>query len=158
MRSTIARPTRLVDPPRQQRPHAILHGVVSSSPMAEAALDWDDVRFFLAVARLGSFSSAARALGVTQPTVGRRIAGLDERAERVEAELLAFERVASGRDAGVAGPVRITASEWLVDRVLAPITRSLLEAHPGLEVDLAGEPRHVSLVRREADIAVRPSR
>ncbi|MFY0537428.1 helix-turn-helix domain-containing protein [Nannocystis pusilla] len=40
-------------------------------------LDWDDLRFFLAVARAGSFSAAARGLGVTQPTVGRRIAALE---------------------------------------------------------------------------------
>lgn len=146
-------------------------------------LDWDDLRLFLAVARNGSFSAAARALRVSQPTVGRRIARFEQRlgaklfaatpsgqllsstgkrvlarAERMEAEALAAESEAAGRDAGVAGPVRVTASEWLVDRVLGPMAAPLLARHPRLLLDLVADPRHLSLVRRDADIAVRPSR
>lgn len=146
-------------------------------------LDWDDLRFFLAVARAGSFSAAARGLGVTQPTVGRRIAALERslgarlfvqapagqslsstgqlmltRAEQMETAALAAERVASGRDAGLRGRVVVTASEWLVGGVLGPMLGPLVAAHPGLEFDLVADVRHLSLVRREADIAVRPSR
>lgn len=146
-------------------------------------LDWDDLRFFLAVAREGTLSAAARSLRVTQPTVGRRIGAFEKRlgarlfavtptghvlsatgkrllvhAERMESDAIAVERVASGRDTGLRGPVRVTASEWMIDRVLAPVLGPFLARHPGLSVELLAEPRHLSLVRREADIALRPSR
>lgn len=148
-----------------------------------AVLDWDDLRIFLAVARAGSFSAAARELGVAQPTVGRRIAALERslaarlfvpaatgqalsssgrlmlaRAEQMEAAALAAERVAAGRDAGLRGRVVITASEWLVGSVLGPLLGPLVGEHPGLELELVADVRHLSLARREADIAVRPSR
>jgi DNA-binding transcriptional LysR family regulator len=146
-------------------------------------LDWDDLRFFLAVARAGSLSSAASALGVTQPTVGRRITAFEKRlgarlflhtptgrrvsatgerllehAERIELDVIAAERVASGRDAGVSGRVVIGSSEWVAARVLAPLLEPLIRRHPGLIVELSAEARHVSLRHREADIALRPSR
>lgn len=146
-------------------------------------LDWDDLRFFLAVAREGSLSSAAHTLGVTQPTVGRRIAALQRRlgaklfvpsptgqtlsasgrrllphAERMEIEGLAAERATSGRDAGLRGRVRITGSEWMIGAVLGPMLRPLVSDHPELELELLADVRHLNLVRREADIAVRPSR
>src|SRR5689334_4743274 len=101
-------------------------------------MDWDDLRFFLTVARLRTQTDAARALGVAQPTVGRRIAALERRlgarlfvkssdglvlssagaevlenAERMEQDALAVERRISGRDQGLQGTVRVTASEWL---------------------------------------------
>jgi DNA-binding transcriptional LysR family regulator len=146
-------------------------------------LDWDDVRYFLAVARGGSFSAAAAALGVAQPTVGRRLAAFEgglgaelfeatpsgqvltetglrllSTAERMELEALTVERVASGRDVGVRGRVRITSSEWLIERLLAPLVAPFSLQHPELEVELWADVRHLSLVRREADIALRPSR
>ena len=146
-------------------------------------LDWDDLRFFLAIARAGSLSGASPTLGVTQPTSGRRLtaferslgAKLFERtpaghvltpvglrrlghAERMEADAVAAERLASGADAGVRGQVRVTASEWMIDRVIAPLLGPLLLQHPGLRVELAADARHLSLVKREADLAVRPSR
>jgi DNA-binding transcriptional LysR family regulator len=146
-------------------------------------VDWDDLRVFLAVARAGSFSAAARVLGVAQPTVGRRIAGLERslgarlfvaaatgqslsrtgqmmlaRAEQMEAAALAAERVATGRDAGLRGRVVITASEWLVGGVLGPLLGPLVGEHPGLELELVADARHLNLARRDADIAVRPSR
>jgi DNA-binding transcriptional LysR family regulator len=154
-------------------------GACYAAPM----LDWDDLRFYLAIARAGSLSGAARTLGVTQPTAGRRLAAFEKSlgarlfsrtpaghvptpigarllayAERMEADAIAAERLASGADAGVRGQVRVTASEWMIDRVLAPLVAPLLAQYPGLSVELAAEARHLSLVRREADIAVRPSR
>jgi DNA-binding transcriptional LysR family regulator len=87
-------------------------------------LDWDDLRFFLAVARTGSLSAAARGLRCTQTTVGRRLASLEarlgvrllnrtprscvatpagesirEHVEHIEAEAAAVERIVAGRDA-----------------------------------------------------------
>jgi DNA-binding transcriptional LysR family regulator len=146
-------------------------------------LDWDDLRYFLAVSREGSLSAAAHTLGVTQPTVGRRITALQRRlgaklftptatgqalspsghrllphAERMEAEGLAAERVTSGRDVGLRGHVRVTASEWLIGAVVGPMLRPFISRHPELELELVADVRHLSLVRREADVAIRLSR
>lgn len=146
-------------------------------------LDWDDLRYFLAVAREGSLSAAAHALGVTQPTVGRRMTALQRRlgaklfsptatgqllsssgrrllphAERMEVEGLAAERATSGRDAGLRGRVRVTASEWLIGAVLGPMLRPFIALHPELELELVADVRHLSLPRGEADVAIRPSR
>ncbi|MRG93068.1 LysR family transcriptional regulator [Polyangium spumosum] len=145
-------------------------------------LDWDDLRFFLAVARHKSLTSAARALGVAQPTVGRRIDAFEQRlgaklfrrtpsgfalsavgegmlahAERMELDALAAERAAAGRDAGLAGHLRVTASEWLAVRVLGPLLVPFLARHPAISVDLVADARWLSLPRREADIALRPA-
>jgi DNA-binding transcriptional LysR family regulator len=145
--------------------------------------DWDDMRFFLAVARAGSLSGAARELSVAQPTVGRRIAAFEGRlgaklftstpsgqtlsatgrkmlahAAQMDLDAIAAERLAAGRDAGLRGQVRITASEWVIDRVLCPLLSTFVDRYPGLEIDLVAEARHLNLVRREADIAIRPSR
>jgi DNA-binding transcriptional LysR family regulator len=146
-------------------------------------LNWDDLRFVLAVARAGSMSAAAKQLAVAQPTVGRRIAALEHdlgaklflhlptgqqlsptgskllaRAERMEAEALAVERVAAGRDAGLRGRVTITASEWLIGSVLGPALAPFSERNTELELELLADVRHLSLARREADIALRPSK
>jgi DNA-binding transcriptional LysR family regulator len=146
-------------------------------------LDWDDVRFFLAVAREGSMSAAALGLRVAQPTVGRRIAALEQRlgakvfvhlpsgqrlsatgqqmlahAEAMERSALSVERVAAGRDAGLRGRVTITASEWLIGSVLGPALRPFCERNAELELELLADVRHLSLARRDADIALRPSR
>ena len=146
-------------------------------------MNWDDLRFFLAVARHGSHSAAARALGVTQPTIGRRMAAFERQlgtklfvatrlgqdlsatgrelrvhAERMELDALAAERASAGRDLGVRGKVSITASEWLVGAVLAPLIARFTSQHPELEIELVADARHLSLTRREVDIALRPSR
>ena len=96
-------------------------------------MDWDDLRTFLAIARHGTLSAAARALGVTQPTMGRRLTAMESRtgarllqrlpggyaltplgetvlgnAERVEAEVLAAERTITGKDVAIEGLVRLT--------------------------------------------------
>lgn len=145
-------------------------------------LDWDDLRFFLAVARHGSLSAAARTLAVTQPTVGRRIEAFERRlgakllrrsstgytlsevgehllahAEQMEQAALAAERLATGRDAGLRGKVRITASEWLVVRVLAPQLAPFMLRHPAIAVELVAGARWLSLPQREADVALRPA-
>jgi DNA-binding transcriptional LysR family regulator len=147
------------------------------------AIEWDDLRYLLALSRHGTLTAAAAALGVTQPTVGRRLAGLERRlrakllrrtptgaeltaigevlarrAERMEAEALEATRLASGRDEGVEGRLTLTASEWLVARVLAPGLAGLVGAHPGLRVDLVASPRWANLARGEADLALRPAR
>jgi len=146
-------------------------------------MNWDDLRFFLAVARHGSHSAAARVLGVTQPTIGRRMAAFERElgaqlfvatrlgqelsptgrelrvhAERMELDALAAERASVGRDLGIRGKVSITASEWLVGGLLAPELAPFAARHQELELELIAEPRHLSLMRREVDVALRPSR
>jgi DNA-binding transcriptional LysR family regulator len=143
-------------------------------------LEWDDLRTFLAVARHGSLSAAARALKVTQTTMGRRLEGLHERSgarllqrtpqgfiltpageevmgavERMEEEALRVERRITGQDNRLEGLVRVTAVEALGSRVLTPILAQLHVRHPEILVELSAQSRAVSLARRETDIAVR---
>lgn len=143
-------------------------------------LDWDDLRFFLAVARGGNLSSAARALGVAQPTVGRRVSALQVRlgtrlfertsdghaltpsgravlrlVENVEAQALAVERFATGRDVGLSGVVRLTTTEWFARQVVAPLLGRFAERHPDIVVEVLADVRLYSLARREADLALR---
>lgn len=146
-------------------------------------MNWDDLRTFLAVARHGTLSAAARALGVTQPTMGRRLAAMEERtgarllqrhpgryaltplgeavlgnAERIEAEVLAAERTITGRDAALEGAVRLTTVDTLAARIVAPALAALQRRHRGIVIELVPDTRSLSLSRREADIALRMSR
>jgi DNA-binding transcriptional LysR family regulator len=143
-------------------------------------LDWDDLRFFLAVARAGSLSAAARRLAVTQPTVGRRLDAFERRlgsrlfrrtpsghaltpagaailrhVEGIDAAALTVERIAAGRDSGVAGSVRLTCTEWFGRQLLAPILARFIARHPGVVVELLADVRPYSLAQREADVALR---
>lgn len=143
-------------------------------------LDWDDLRSFLAIARHGSLSAAARALKVTQTTMGRRLEALHSRTgarllqrtptgyaltaagervlnsvERMEAEALAVELAISGEDIRLEGQIRITTVETFGARVLVPMLKSLQASHPNLEIELITDTRALSLSRREADIAIR---
>lgn len=146
-------------------------------------MDWDDLRTFLTIARYGTLSAAARALGVAQPTMGRRLAAMEERtgarllqrhpgrfaltplgetvlgnAERIEAEVLAAERAITGRDAALEGVVRLTTVDTLAARIVTPALAALQCRHPGILIELVPDTRSLSLSRREADIALRMSR
>jgi DNA-binding transcriptional LysR family regulator len=148
-----------------------------------ATWQWDDVRFFLAVARTGSLSGAARALDVGHVTVGRRISLLERRLGvsllnrtpdgfaataageailrqciAMENAALDLERIAAGRDSLAAGSIRLTATEALAHRVIAPAIAELRKSHPDLQVDLAVGVRSLDIARREADLAVRVGR
>ncbi len=143
-------------------------------------LDWDDIRFFLAVVRHGNLSSAARELHVSQPTVGRRLASLEaclgarlldrtpdgyvltpagrdarDNAERLEAEAIALQRSVAGRDARQSGIVRVTCAETMAAHVLAPCVASLHRQHGNIVVELIPDPVELSLSMREADLSVR---
>ncbi len=143
-------------------------------------LDWDDLRFFLALVRHGSLSAAAKELHVAQSTVGRRLASLEAslgvrllnrtpdgyvptqagdgvraHAQRLEAEALTLERAVGGRDARMAGLVRVTCAETVADHILAPGLATLHLIHPDIMVELIPNPRELSLSMREADISVR---
>jgi DNA-binding transcriptional LysR family regulator len=143
-------------------------------------LDWDDLRFFLAIARHRTLSAAARHLQVTQSTVSRRLASLQEKmgvrllqraadgymltlagesirahVERIEAETLSVERAVAGHDTRPEGLVRVTSSQLLTSHLLAPAFAALHTRHRGILIeslpDLADEP----LATQDAEIAVR---
>jgi DNA-binding transcriptional LysR family regulator len=141
---------------------------------------WDLWRSFLAVARQGSLSGAARVLGATQPTLGRHVEALESglgialftrsqgglsptpaalallaQAEAMEAAAASLRRSADGARSEAGGTVRITASEIMGAEVLPDILAGLQEAHPALVVELVLSNRTDDLLRRDADIAVR---
>ena len=142
--------------------------------------DWNQIRAFLATAEEGSFSAAARALNLTQPTLGRQVAGLEEglgvtlfeRTGRslvlTEAghDLLAHTRAmaeaayrisltASGASQTVEGLVRITASDVMCATLLPPIVADIRRAAPGIEIDIVADNAISDLLHRDADIAIR---
>ncbi|WP_374485864.1 LysR family transcriptional regulator [Zoogloea sp.] len=142
--------------------------------------DWDLYRSFLHVLREGSLSGAARALGTTQPTIGRRLEALEAAlgctlfirtptglqatdtarrlaapAEAMAAQAGALRRAASAGQDEIAGTVRLTASETIGGEVLPPILAELQAAHPAIRIELALTKRNEDLLQREADIAVR---
>ncbi len=144
---------------------------------------WDDVRFFLAVARTGSLSAAARGLGVGHVTVGRRIALLEARlgvtllnhtpdgfattsageavlrqCMAMESAALDLERIAAGRDTLVTGSVRVTTTEALAHQLVAPAIAMLRRHHHELRIDLIAGARSLDIARRDADLAVRFAR
>jgi DNA-binding transcriptional LysR family regulator len=147
---------------------------------------WDLYRSFLAVLQEGSLSGAARALGLTQPTVGRHIDALEQTlglslftrsqagfiatdaamtlrpyAETLASASAALLRAASGvgrEQEQIQGTVRVTASEIISVEVLPPILASLRLSHPRISIELAVSNRIQNLLRRDADIAVRMQR
>ncbi len=147
---------------------------------SRANVDWDDLRYFLALARQGSLSGAARVLQTTQPTMGRRLAALElkldarlferlpsglmlteagksilDYAAAMEEAALAAIRLASGRMSGIRGHVRITATEWFGTRLLSPLLGAFCAKHPHISVELITDSRLLNLTRREADLAFR---
>ncbi len=146
-------------------------------------MEWDDLHSFLAIARAGSLSGAARELGVRQSTMSRRLAALELRAgarllhktpsgytlsalgetvlgnaERMEAEAIAIDRAVAGRDVALSGLLRITTVDTLAYRLLPPAVARLRRQHPGISVEIIAGSRALSLSRREADIALRMTR
>ncbi len=147
--------------------------------------DWNDLRFFLTIARTGKLTSAARQLDVDHTTVSRRIAALEENlkatlferspqgyklaqaGERLMSHAEVIETAAhqAASDIGEAdldltGSIRIGAPDGFGSIFLAPRLWTLCRQHPGLGVDLVAMPRLFSLSKREADMAIvlaRPS-
>lgn len=147
------------------------------------ALNWNDLRVILALARGRSLANAARLIGVNETTVARRLALAEQRlgarlfernigvmhpteagavaitgAERVELEVQAVEGDISGADRRAAGSVRLTSVPIVANRILVPALPRLLRRHPQLQIELIADPRDLSLTKREADIALRLAR
>jgi DNA-binding transcriptional LysR family regulator len=148
--------------------------------MTTQVRDWHLFRAFLAVVREGSLSSAARALGTTQPTMGRQVAALEASlgvklftrsldglspteaglrlipsVEAMAAAAEAAQRSASGEIDEERGTVRIAASDVIGGEVLPSILASFHAVHPRIAVELSLSNRNEDLLRGDADIAVR---
>jgi molybdate transport repressor ModE-like protein len=144
-------------------------------------MDWNDLRYLLAVHRHGSLARAAKELKVTKTTASRRLAALEASlgvslvqrrpaglvlteagkeaitaAERVDATLGTLkERLAVKDDARPRGSVRVTAPQWIGARFIIPALPELAKRYPDLDVQLVGTNQILNLAQREADIAIR---
>jgi DNA-binding transcriptional LysR family regulator len=146
------------------------------------SMDWDDVRVFLAAARHGSLRAAGRALGLSQPTIGRRLASFEATfggptlfdrlpeglrlnaageqlvaaAEGVERAALMLERRRAAASPVLSGTVRVSVGEWaagFLSRCLSDAGPTALPA--GITLELVETQQTANLARREADLAVR---
>lgn len=143
-------------------------------------IDWDDVRYFLAVAQRGSVRAAASRLGVNHSTVLRRIAQLEERlgarmfeklpsgyrltaageqvlelAEQMEASSHQLETRVFGRDQSARGLLRVTLSPPLATHLLMPDFAQFARLHGDIEMEILSSGQLANLTNREADVAIR---
>ncbi|MCY7308856.1 MAG: LysR family transcriptional regulator [Rhodoferax sp.] len=143
-------------------------------------LDWNQLKAFLETAELGSLSAAARKLGLTQPTLSRQVAaieqsmgvtlfervgkamaltptGLDllEHARAMGSAAKALSLAATGRSLAVGGVVSVSASDAVAAHLLPPLVRQLREQEPGIAIEVISSNALSDLQRREADIAIR---
>ena len=143
-------------------------------------MNWDDLRYFLAVARAGSLSAAGRDLGVSQPTVSRRLSAMEARlsvrlfdhienryvltpvgdeifdtVQHVEETVAGIDRRVAGKDLSVKGELRLTCTEVLANLYLAPHLSEFVRLHPDINLSVLCTFQHLSLSRREADVAIR---
>ncbi|NWE39329.1 LysR family transcriptional regulator [Pseudomonas yamanorum] len=143
-------------------------------------MEWNDLRVFLAIARGGSLGAAAKLLGVSHPTVGRRLHVLEqaggevffrrtssglvltdigerifELAEDMERSALTIERRIAGESDQPEGLLRISSADWFACYVLGPVLDELLRRHPLIVPEVIAGHRLFDLTRREADIAFR---
>lgn len=142
--------------------------------------DWADIRLFLAIVEHGSLLAASEHLSLSQPTLGRRLAAMEERmgvplfvrtgrrmqltdtgrmilenARRMEREMLAIERAVDVQSKGLAGEVVITATEGTGTEWLAPELLEFHRRYPEIVLNIRVDNRAMDLLRREADIALR---
>ena len=146
-------------------------------------MEWDDLKYFLAVARNGSLTDAARALKTSAATVARRIGALERRlgarlferkqtgytltesgeairlkVEDVEEAILSVEREALGRDLRPSGKVRIAASDDIGTHVISPHLANFRRRYPDISLEIVAKMDLANLTRREADVALRGQR
>lgn len=143
-------------------------------------MNWDDLRLFLAVARTGSISGAARQLDVQHSTVSRRLRKLEQTlgarllerknsgyeltpagenvklaADRMEAEVLHVDGEVLGKDKDLVGPLKVTAINNMASTVLMPMFASFSRAYPRVDLYIVVSNIDSSLSQREADVAIR---
>ncbi len=143
-------------------------------------LDWTYLKSFVAVAETGSLTAAAQRLGQSQPTIGRHIKAAEDMfgaelftrelrgltltefglsllapAKQMAEQAAKLQNIAAGRDHGVSGTVRITASMVMSHYVLPDIVAKIRRLEPNIEIELVPSDASENLLFREADIAVR---
>ena len=143
-------------------------------------MNWDDMRFFLALSREGSISAAGRSLGVNHTTVARRITALEDmlgtrlfdrlpagyemtqsaedlyrHALEMEAHAQAIDREVFGQDAALKGPLKLTVAHDVAIRLLIKDLRNFRNEYPCIDLEILTTPGLVDLASRQADIAVR---
>jgi DNA-binding transcriptional LysR family regulator len=141
---------------------------------------WDDFRFFLATSKAGSFSKAASQLGVTQPTISRRIENLEqslgvrlfdrlpsgvtltargqtilEAARHIEQTVLEIQRNVFGSDMRLEGPVRISVTDGLAAYWLTPHLFSLQDKHPGIMIEFQCSMEPADPLVMETELSIR---
>jgi DNA-binding transcriptional LysR family regulator len=146
-------------------------------------MEWDDLKHFVLVARLGTLTKAAHALRTTAATVARRISRLEAKlvarlfertyagyhltpvgkrlltkAEEVEESILAIEREALGQDVRPAGRVRLTTTEDIATLAIGPHLDAFARQFPEIQLEILSSREVLSLARGEADIALRTVR
>jgi DNA-binding transcriptional LysR family regulator len=159
--------------------HTDLEGAHRTVPDC-TMIDWDDVRYFLAVARGGSVRAASGRLGVNHTTVLRHIAQLEERlgarmfeklpsgyhltaagedilefAEQMEASSHLLETRVFGRDQSARGLLRVTFPPFLLTHLLMPDLADFARLHPQIEMEIWSSGAVANLTNREADVAIR---
>lgn len=143
-------------------------------------LDWNQLKAFLETAETGSLSAAARKLGLTQPTLSRQVAAIEQRmgvtlfervgksmaltptgldllehARAMGAAAEALVLAATGRSQAVGGVVSVSATDVVAAILLPPLVRQLREQEPGIAIEVISSNALSDLLRREADIAIR---
>lgn len=154
-----------------------------SIPTPTRRVQWSDLEVVLAICRTGSLAGAARLLGNNHSTVFRKINAIEKRlgvrlferlptgyamteageatmhhAERMEAEVRAFETELFARDEKLHGKVRIGMGEGLAKLVFPPLLAEFRLAHPGVSIDVVSSVENSDLSRRDVDIAVRATK
>jgi len=143
-------------------------------------MNWDDMRLFLAVARNGSISGAAKQLGVQHSTISRRMRQFEEKlgtrlierkagryeltragenvkeaSRRIEREMLSVDGALLGSDAQQVGPLKVAALNNMASSVLMPMFASFSKKYPQVELHIVVANIDASLSQREADVALR---
>ena len=151
--------------------------------MNEQQIRWDDLQIVLAIAETGSLSGASRALRISHATVFRRLNEMERRlkvtlfersrtgyiptlsgddlaasARRVQSEVNGAERRIIGQDLTLSGSLRITTTDTLFAGLLSPLLASFRQRYPDITLEVVISNQRQSLSRREADIAIRPTR
>lgn len=147
-------------------------------------INWNDLRYILAISRGRTLAAAARLLGVNDTTVARRLVAMQEaigmrlyqrltdgtlqlttageraalHAEKIEREIGALTGALSGTDDIISGTVRVTSVPIIVNHMLVPAAHILLKRYPQVRLEFVGDARDLSLTRREADLALRLAR
>jgi molybdate transport repressor ModE-like protein len=145
-----------------------------------ADMNWDDLRLFLAVARSGSISGAAKQLGVQHSTISRRMRQFElklgarlierkkggyeltqagehvkEAANNIEREILGVDGALIGKDTHLIGPLRVTAINNMASSILMPMFADFCNQHPLVKLHIVVSNLDASLAQRDADVAIR---